>query len=177
MNEIKYRRPDELDASIRLISHYDCGTDSTQTRFDVLMGDEKLPCNQYPWGMTSGHPGQSPLHIPDGRGIIGGFDVKVSSEDLVVALRSLANAIESHKVKAVPIDPSRRLSSTEAEALNDAYNALFAAPEAKLDSSPGLTVNMQKFPDHLTAISPVKLCDLDSENDRLWRALRAAAGG
>lgn len=157
MNEIKYRRPDELDASIRLISHYDCGTDSTQTRFDVLMGDEKLPLNQYPWGMTSGSPGKSPLHVPDGRGIIGGFDVKVSSEDLVLALRSLANVIEAHKAKAE--GPKLVLRSGMTPWLGDVP-----------DGAPIGTKLRIRLPADGESVS-------ESKNDHIWRAIRAAAGG
>lgn len=97
MNDIKYRRFDELDASLRMLTHYDVATDSMLTRLDVLLGLEKNPLNQYPFAFMSSQPGNTPLHIPDRRGVVGAYDVRASSEDLVTALRSLADAIEHHK--------------------------------------------------------------------------------
>lgn len=97
MNRAPHRPDHELDASLRVLSHYDPATDSIETRIDVLLGPDKNPANQYPFAFTSSKPGTSPLHVPDGRGVIEGFDVRVSRGDLIVALRGLADAIENHK--------------------------------------------------------------------------------
>jgi hypothetical protein len=100
MSDIPHREFDELDASLRILSHHDIAHDSTVTRIDVLFGLEKNPSNQYWFGFTSGSPGKTPLHFPPtGKGVIGSYDVRANSGDIVLALRGLATAIEAHKAK------------------------------------------------------------------------------
>lgn len=92
LNVQSYRRDDEMNVSFRALADYYIQTDSHIVRFDVLIGE-----NQFNVGfqVRKVHPGQE-----RGPGVLAmprncdGFSSVVNSDDLIAALRGLADRIE-----------------------------------------------------------------------------------
>lgn len=89
------------DASLRLLTSYDVGTDELITRLDVLMKVEMRGKSGFPLrgkqvnaAFFTGSAGESDLILPS-RGIVHGVVVRVNAKELAKDLRTLAELIET----------------------------------------------------------------------------------
>ena len=107
-----YRQDNEFRASFRVMSFYDIGTDTIQTRIDVVI-DGKIDGKTDEFHLVHGDragvllqssspvvPGEreardGELQIPRGFPAFEGFSVKAEPGDLSAALRGLADAIDA----------------------------------------------------------------------------------
>jgi len=105
---VRTRNEFELDASFRLVSCYDVNTDGSITRFDVSLNakeDERrriVSSVRLNTILQSTRPQEiggnrhyGEMEIPHGPGILGAFGIMMNRDDLVIALRGLADEIEA----------------------------------------------------------------------------------
>ena|SRR5579859_1839331 len=105
---VRMRREFELDASFRLLSGYDVNSDGAITRFDVSLNakeDERrriVSSVRLNTILQSTRPQEiggnrhyGEMEIPHGPGILGAFGIMMNRDDLVIALRGLADEIEA----------------------------------------------------------------------------------
>ena len=101
-----YRQDNEFRASFRAMSFYDPLTDGTHTRLDVAIdgktgndgqvhGDRAGVLIQSSTPLADREPCDGELSFPRGPGIIDGFSVRSTPDDLSAALRGLADAIDA----------------------------------------------------------------------------------
>lgn len=88
-----------LNAGLRLVTAYDVGSDQLITRIDV-----KFENRQYVAAFCSGTPKHVDHRLPDSnmitpnKGVEGCFNIKANKEEIIRALRELANDLENDVV-------------------------------------------------------------------------------
>ncbi len=104
MDRPPFRSDAELDVSFRMLMAYDCTTDGILTRFDVLLNSERSEKGspnsgeQFNAVFHSSGPGAGNLLEPS-NGVIRAVGLKANRQDLIDALRGLADAIEANPPK------------------------------------------------------------------------------
>ena len=90
-----YRSPEQMDASFRILTAYDIGSDSFVTRLDIRL---PYPNFQFHVDLSTSKPGNSDLKTP-AKGVDGCLSVRASSADLSAIFRGLADKIDMQNLE------------------------------------------------------------------------------